>query len=284
MALGPRVGGDDDFVLGQKDAGGEDGLLQQAAAVATQVEQDPFRASALDLAHTPLQQGVGAFAEGDQADVAELARADRDHLAADYRQFDLGPGQAQLTHLAGPGPQHADGHLGPFRTFDPRRCRGAAFAGDRFAVNGDDHVADLDPRRGRRRAMEDPVGAEAALDLGDAEPDPGEAPGDRFVEVLERFWREVFGESVVVAFAQLADQALQRGVGELLLPDLAVVVVLDHFGRFRRQPDRFGDEKVADGSRQLAGVATEPEAEREEEDQRRAEGDGRAGPHRELRP
>ena len=49
VALGAGVGGDDDFVLGQEDAGAQHRLLEQAAAVAAQVEHDPFRALLLDL-------------------------------------------------------------------------------------------------------------------------------------------------------------------------------------------------------------------------------------------
>ena len=43
VALGARVGRDDDLVLGQEDAGAQHRLVEQAAGVAAQVEHDPLR-------------------------------------------------------------------------------------------------------------------------------------------------------------------------------------------------------------------------------------------------
>ena len=75
VALGARVGRHDDFVLGQEDAGAQHRLLEQAAAVAAQVEHDPFGPFLLHLFDRFAQQRVDAFAEGDQAHVADLAPA-----------------------------------------------------------------------------------------------------------------------------------------------------------------------------------------------------------------
>ena len=105
----------------------------------------PFGPFALDLFDRLAQQGVGAVAEGRQRHVAELAAVDLLDAAGRDRQRDLGAGDLQLPGLAPSSGRDADRHLGPFRAFDLRRRDFAVDAGDRFAVDRDDHVAGLDP-------------------------------------------------------------------------------------------------------------------------------------------
>ena len=150
VPLGAGVGRDDDFVLGQEDARREHRLLEQAAAVGAQVEDEPLGAFALDLLDGFAQVGVGAVAEGREPDVAELAAAYLAHFADGDRHRDLGPGDRQLPRSRRSRVEHADRHLGPFRALDPVRRDFAVDAWHRLAVDRDDRRPRSRSRRGRR--------------------------------------------------------------------------------------------------------------------------------------
>jgi hypothetical protein len=182
------------------------------------------------------------------------------------------------------GVEHADGDLGPFRPLDLRHRGFGVDAGDRFAPDRDDRVARGYPGLGGGRAGEDRDHLEALLRGHDREPDAGEAAFDLLVEGGQAFGREVVGEAVVVAAAQLAHHALERGVLELGVADRAVVVVLDQFRRFGGQPGGLGDEPFAQEVRQLGRVAAEPEADAERDDKGHGERHGAACSHADLRP
>jgi hypothetical protein len=206
------------------------------------------------------------------------------HFAGHDRNRDFFAGEGQVADLAGVGVEDAEDDVGPLRAFDLRRRGFAVLPGKRFAVDRDDHVAGLDPGPLRGRLREDLRRVQAARHLRDGEPDAGEAAADRLVEVFEQLGREVFGEAVVVAEAQIADHAPQRAVGEVVFVDLAVVVILDQFGRFGGQARRIVDEDVAQGRRHLRRMAAHPEAGRQHGDQRGREGDSPPAAHAGLRP
>src|SRR5262249_41202968 len=91
---------------------------------------------------------------------------------------------------------------------------------------------------------------------------------------------EVFGEAVVEAAPEAACHARKRRVDQFRFFDFAVVVVLNQFGRFGRQPGRFVDEDFAQRRGKLGGVAAEPDPAREPRHPRRRRGHHRGGPHR----
>jgi hypothetical protein len=228
---------------------------------------------------------MGAFAEAEQAHVAELLALHRLDATADVRQRDLGAGDGQLPHLAALGVADADLDLRPFRPLDLLRRFGAALAGDRFAFDRDDRVAGFDPRRIGGRTLEDFGHPQPLLHPDHRKSDPREAPFDLLVEAFELFLREVFGVAVLlVALAQLPDHPLQRGVAELLRADGAVVVAFDRFGGFGDQAARFVDEDFAQRFRQVARVPAQVEAGGEKDHQGDRDGHRPASAHAALRP
>ena len=273
---------------GQEDAGAEHRLVEQAAGVFAQVEDDPFGPFALDL-FDPVGERCWPAS-------LKLSRAARSRAclpststsrAARRSAADLGPGQRQLRAPSGSWRRARRAVTSvPSGPLDLLRRFGRVEPGDRLAVDRDDRVA---RPRSRPPSAGEPWKTSTTrrpfFDGDDAQPDPGEAPFDLLVEPFQAFRREVVGEAVFVAFAQLADHPLQGGVAELGVADLAEVVVLDDFRGFADQAGRFFGERFAGEAGQLRRVAAEPDPRRRGTAIRATpKAIGAARPHAALRP
>ena len=147
LALGPALGRDDGSPSSTKTLDDEHRLVEQAAAVAAQVEHQALGALAVEALDRLAQLAVRALAEGREANVGDLCGRPTRRISpstAGTRTSarstdDLARARRRA---AGSDPQL---DLGSRRALDPRGRDVGGDAGDRLAVDGDDQVALLDP-------------------------------------------------------------------------------------------------------------------------------------------
>ena len=167
--------------LGRNRLAGQHGLVQQPAAVASQIEHQALGAAVDTDARASTGARRAPRPEARVSDVGDLARRPR----AGSRPERPGPAprraRGRTLRVPPPEPETTrSSTCGPRRALDARRgdlCRDAR---QRAAVHGDDQIALLDPGALGRRAREDARHPQPALDAGDGQARrPRSGPGGR---------------------------------------------------------------------------------------------------------
>ena len=178
--LRPTVGGDDRPV-GDEDAGHVDGLVEQAAAVLAQIEDERAGALVQHLLDLAAHLVARAGSEARQLDVADLGPLVVEDPAGGDGHDEIGAAHGDDAPLR--AAHHRQRHLGAGAPLDERRREVSRAVGQRGGADLDDHVTAGQARLLRRRALED-VLDEQALGLHlDVDPDPAQV---RVVLVLKR--------------------------------------------------------------------------------------------------
>ena len=247
--LGPRAAArGDDLALGDEDRRHQDGLVEQAAAVVAEVEDDRLGALADQAAHGLADLAVGARGEAGELDVGDLLVARARHARLDHRDVHV---RALEPDLARRGLARDDGqrHRGAGRALDARRGLLGGDAAQRATADGDDLVPGLEAASGGRRALEDRQHAQPARNLLDVHAHALERALRGLVERAVGLRVEVVREAVV----ERVDGRAERLVEQLLAIDLAVVVLLDDVDRLVVELRVVvADQRVADRARQRA--------------------------------
>ena len=178
---------------------------------------------------------------------------------------------------------HRQPYVGPRRPLDERSGGRGRQAGQIAPVDRHDEVAGLQARALRRRGIEDARDQQSAPVGVDRNTDPGEA--GRLVEGPVFARSEVVGEAVTKARHGAGD----RGVGEAVLLERAVVVARDAVDRFIDDPRvAVCDEHIASETGEVLGVSAQPQPDHEQDrrgqkEQRTREARGRGHRSRRVR-
>src|SRR5581483_4204576 len=210
----------DDRALVEEHIGDADDGVEQAARVATQVEDYGLRPVRLDLVDRVLKLLGGAGRELADADVADavydlaagVGHALRRRLGADTLDLDGRPGDRELFFLLGVGVADADGHL---RALGPTDLGHGLFrvpALRRLAIDGEDDVAGLDAGGLSGRVLDGRHDDDVVALLGDGRPDALEGAAGR-VCGLVGLGVQVVGAGVVEAVEEAVYRCLVEGLG-----------------------------------------------------------------------
>ena len=134
-----RVALDVDVALGQELAGDADRLVDVAARVAAQVEDEPVRAGRLDRLERV--DGLVGGAVGERVDGQQRGARARDHRPRDRLHRDVGALEGVLAVLAVHAVSDGDGHLRPGLAADPVDDLADVVPGRLLAVDAHDDVA-----------------------------------------------------------------------------------------------------------------------------------------------
>ena len=217
-----RVALDVDVALGEELAGDADRLVDVAARVAAQVEDEPVRAGLLDRLEGVDDVVGGAVrerVEGQQ----RRARA-RDHRPGDGLHRHVGALEGVLAVLAVDAVAHGDGHLRPGLAADPADDLADLVPGRLLAVDAHDDVAGLEAGLLGGAVLEHRDDQRTAVLGGvdlDADPDVRAGQAGRVGRALGRGH-----ERRVAGVADGLGHALDRPPGERLVVELRAGHVL----------------------------------------------------------
>jgi hypothetical protein len=263
---GPRASvGDHDRALGDEHARGLDRLVEEATAVAAQVEHDRLRPLAHALGDHAMELVAGALGEVRQAHVGDGRAARVGGAGRHRRHVDLGTGDAP--RLAPPARDEGQRDLGAGLALDETGGKARRAPRQRAPVDRHDDIAAAEPGLLGGRMRVDVEHAQPPPFGGDGDADAGEPALGRALERGELLGVEVVREPVV----ERAHGARQRAVDEVAARDGPVVVALDDVQALVERLLVGVDEEVAQRPGQGAGMAAEPEAHDQRDRHQRAE-------------